>query len=490
VTELCDLGVMGLAVMGANLARNAARKGFGVALYNRHGDRTDKLMADHGHEGRFTPSKDVAGFAASLSKPRVLIIMVKAGKPVDDVIAELEPHLEEGDIVIDGGNSLFTDTDRRFAALKQKKLRFIGMGVSGGEEGALEGPSMMPGGERSAYDRIAPMVTKMAAQVEGTPCAAYIGLGGAGHYVKMVHNGIEYADMQLITEAYDLFKTVYGLDASAIADIFEGWKSSDLDSYLIDITTEVLKKRDAKTGGALVDSIVDEAEQKGTGRWTAANALDLGVPLTAITEAVYARALSGRRKLRGEAERLLPHKQPGRLDASQADIDAIRDALYASKIVAYAQGFEQMTAASKDYGWDLKLGEVATIWRGGCIIRARFLNRITEAYGDGHAIPNLILEDYFRDAVLKAEPAWRRVVALAVEHGVAIPAFSSSLSYFDGLRRSRGPANLLQGLRDYFGAHTYRRLDAEGSFHTRWGQDGAEVGIAESNVPRPGTPRS
>jgi len=490
VTELCDLGVMGLAVMGANLARNAARKGFGVALDNRHGDRTDKLMADHGHEGRFTPSKDVAGFVASLSKPRVLIIMVKAGKPVDDVIAELERHLEEGDIVIDGGNSLFTDTDRRFAALKQKKLRFIGMGVSGGEEGALEGPSMMPGGERSAYDRIAPMVTKMAAQVEGTPCAAYIGLGGAGHYVKMVHNGIEYADMQLITEAYDLFKTVYGLDASAIADIFEGWKSSDLDSYLIDITTEVLKKRDAKTGGALVDSIVDEAEQKGTGRWTAANALDLGVPLTAITEAVYARALSGRRKLRGEAERLLPHKQPGRLNASQADIDAIRDALYASKIVAYAQGFEQMTAASKDYGWDLKLGEVATIWRGGCIIRARFLNRITEAYGDGHAIPNLILEDYFRDAVLKAEPAWRRVVALAVEHGVAIPAFSSSLSYFDGLRRSRGPANLLQGLRDYFGAHTYRRLDAEGSFHTRWGQDGAEVGIAESNVPRPGTPRS
>jgi len=490
VTELCDLGVMGLAVMGANLARNAARKGFGVALYNRHGDRTDKLMADHGHEGRFTPSKDVAGFVASLSKPRVLIIMVKAGKPVDDVIAELERHLEEGDIVIDGGNSLFTDTDRRFAALKQKKLRFIGMGVSGGEEGALEGPSMMPGGERSAYDRIAPMVTKMAAQVEGTPCAAYIGLGGAGHYVKMVHNGIEYADMQLITEAYDLFKTVYGLDASAIADIFEGWKSSDLDSYLIDITTEVLKKRDAKTGGALVDSIVDEAEQKGTGRWTAANALDLGVPLTAITEAVYARALSGRRKLRGEAERLLPHKQPGRLNASQADIDAIRDALYASKIVAYAQGFEQMTAASKDYGWDLKLGEVATIWRGGCIIRARFLNRITEAYGDGHAIPNLILEDYFRDAVIKAEPAWRRVVALAVEHGVAIPAFSSSLSYFDGLRRSRGPANLLQGLRDYFGAHTYRRLDAEGSFHTRWGQDGAEVGIAESNVPRPGTPRS
>ena len=477
MTELCDLGVMGLAVMGANLARNAARKGFGVALFNRHDSRTDSLMEEFGHEGRFTPAKDIAGFVASLARPRVMIIMVKAGKAVDDVIAELVPHLEEGDIIIDGGNSLFTDTDRRFAALKEKRLRFIGMGVSGGEEGALEGPSMMPGGEPEAYRRIEPMVTKMAAQVDGEPCATYIGPGGAGHYVKMVHNGIEYADMQLITEAYDLFKTVYGLDAPAIADIFGQWKSSELDSYLIDITTDVLKKRDARTGGAFVDSIVDEAEQKGTGRWTAANALELGVPLTAITEAVYARALSGRRKLRAEAEKLLPYRQPPGLAASQADIAAIRDALYASKIVAYAQGFEQMTAASKDYGWDLKLGEVATIWRGGCIIRARFLDRISEAYADGHAIPNLILEDYFRSAVLKAEPAWRRVVALAVEHGVAIPAFSSSLSYYDGLRRSRGPANLLQGLRDYFGAHTYRRLDAEGSFHTRWSQDGSEVSV-------------
>ena len=477
MAQLSDLGVMGLAVMGANLARNAARKGFGVALYNRHGERTDRLMEEFGHEGRFTPTKDIAGFVAALSKPRVMIIMVKAGKPVDDVIDELVPHLEAGDIIIDGGNSLFTDTDRRFAALKEKKLRFIGMGVSGGEEGALEGPSMMPGGERDAYARIEPMVTKMAAQVEGTPCATYIGLGGAGHYVKMVHNGIEYADMQLITEAYDLFKTVYGLEASAIAEIFEGWKTSELDSYLVDITTEVLKKRDAKTGGALVDSIVDEAEQKGTGRWTAANALELGVPLTAITEAVFARALSGRRKLRGEAQTILPYTQPPGLKAGQAEIDAVRDALYASKIVAYAQGFEQMTAASKDYGWDLKLGEVATIWRGGCIIRARFLDRIVDAYKTEAVIPNLILQDYFRDAVLKAEPAWRRVVALAVEHGVAIPAFSSSLSYYDGLRRARGPANLLQGLRDYFGAHTYRRLDEEGSFHTRWGQDGTEMKV-------------
>jgi 6-phosphogluconate dehydrogenase len=393
--------------------------------------------------------------------------MVQAGKPVDDVIDELLPYLEPDDIVIDGGNSLFTDTDRRFTSLKEKKVRFIGMGVSGGEEGALEGPSMMPGGEKDAYARIEPMVTKMAAQVDGTPCCTYIGIGGAGHYVKMVHNGIEYADMQLIAEAYDLFKTMYGLDATAIAKIFEQWKTGDLDSYLIEITAVVLNKRDEKTGGALVDAILDEAEQKGTGRWTARNALDLGVPLTGITEAVYARVL----------EKKLPHKQaPGR-KPEQADIDAIRDALYASKIVAYAQGFQQMTAASKEYGWDLRLGEVATIWRGGCIIRARFLDRIVEAYKADSAIPNLILQDYFRDAVLRVEESWRGVVTLAVKHGVAIPAFSSSLSYYDGLRRARGPANLLQGLRDYFGAHTYRRLDAEGSFHTRWGQDEKEVSL-------------
>jgi 6-phosphogluconate dehydrogenase len=477
MTQLSDLGVLGLAVMGANLARNAARKGFGVALYNRHGGRTDDLVRDFGHEGRFTPTKDLQSFVAALAKPRVIILMVQAGKAVDDVISELLPYLDPNDIVIDGGNSLFTDTDRRFTALKEKNLRFIGMGVSGGEEGALEGPSMMPGGERDAYARIEPMVTKMAAQVDGTPCCTYIGPGGAGHYVKMVHNGIEYADMQLIAEAYDLLKTVYGLDAAAIARIFGQWKTGDLDSYLIEITAAVLNKRDEKTGGALVDAILDEAEQKGTGRWTARNALDLGVPLTGITEAVYARVLSAQRVLRAEAEKKLPRQQkPGR-KPDETEIDAIRDALYASKIIAYAQGFQQMTVASKEYGWDLRLGEVAKIWRGGCIIRARFLDRIVEAYKADAAIPNLVLQDYFRDAVLKAEDSWRRVVTLAVEHGVPIPAFSSSLSYYDGLRRSRGPANLLQGLRDYFGAHTYRRLDADGSFHTRWGQDGKEVSL-------------
>src|ERR1700756_4662379 len=415
MTQPSDPGVLGLAVMGANLARNAARKGFAVALYNRHGGRTDDLVRDFGHEGRFTPTKDLKSFVGALAKPRVILIMVQAGKPVDDVIDELLPYLEADDIVVDGATALFPDTDRRFASLKEKKVRFIGMGVSGGEEGALEGPSMMPGGEKDAYARIEPMVTKMAAQVDGTPCCTYIGIGGAGHYVKMVHNGIEYADMQLITEAYDLFKTIYGLDSSAIAKIFEHWKTGDLDSYLIEITAAVLNKRDEKTGRALVDAIVDEAEQKGTGRWTARNALDLGVPLTGITEAVYARVLSAQRALRTEAEKRLPRQQTPSRKPQQAEIDAIRDALYASKIIAYAQGFQQMTIASQEYGWDLRLGEIAKIWRGGCIIRARFLNRITDAYKADGGIPNLVLQDYFREAVLKAEDSWRRVGTLAVE---------------------------------------------------------------------------
>jgi 6-phosphogluconate dehydrogenase len=472
--QLADIGVLGLAVMGANLARNAARKGFGVAVFNRNGARTDELIGEHGSEGRFTPSKTIPDFVASIAKPRAIIIMVKAGQPVDQVIEELLPHLETGDIIIDGGNSLYTDTNRRFHYLKDRDIKFIGMGVSGGEEGALEGPSMMPGGTREAYARIEPIVTKMAAQVDGEPCCAYIGTEGSGHYVKMVHNGIEYADMQLITEAYDLFKTVYGLEAPAIADIFAEWMKGDLDSYLIDITSAVLRKIDS-TGKPLVDSIVDEAEQKGTGRWTAQSALDLGVPLTSITEAVFARALSGRRAQRAEAEKLFPHEAPAKRQITQADIDAVKDALYASKIVAYAQGFEHLTVASEQFGWDLKLGEVASLWRGGCIIRARFLNRIRDAYDAGVAGPNLLLQDYFRDAVSKAEPNWRKVVGLAIEQGIPVPAFSSSIAYYDGLRRARGPANLLQGLRDYFGAHTYGRLDKPGKFHTRWSQDGSEI---------------
>ena len=446
----------------------------GSALYNRHVERTDELVKEHGGEGHFFPTKTLPDFVAAIRKPRAIIVMVKAGKPVDDVIDELVPHLEPGDILIDGGNSQFTDTNRRSRALKDTGIRFIGMGVSGGEEGALNGPSMMPGGEPESYLRIEPIVRKMAAQVDGTPCVAFIGPEGAGHYVKMVHNGIEYADMQLIAEAYDLLKTVYGLDAGAIAGIFEEWKKGDLDSYLIEITATVLRKRDA-TGSALVDQIVDEAEQKGTGRWAVQSALDLGVPLTAITEAVFARALSARRSQRLTAEKLLAHAALKVRKPSQADIDAIRDGLYASKIVAYAQGFEEMAAASQEYGWSLKLGELAMIWRGGCIIRARLLHRITEAYEKDPAAPNLLLQPFFRDAVTKAEPNWRKMLALAIESGVPTPAFSSSLAYFDGMRRGRGPANLLQGLRDYFGAHTYRRLDKPGVYHTRWSQDGSEV---------------
>ena len=477
MSDLADIGVTGLAVMGANLARNAARKGLRVAVHNRSGEKTRQLLAGHGGEGAFIGCESTPGFVASLARPRVILIMVKAGKPVDAVIGELLEHLDEGDIVVDGGNSLFEDTRRREALLSGKGLHYVGMGVSGGEEGALEGPSMMPGGSSEAWERIAPMVTRMAARVDGVPCCALMGPDGAGHYVKMVHNGIEYADMQLITEAYDLLRTVYGRSAAELGQIFAGWNTGDLDSYLIEITATVLGKRDPSGTGALVDMIADEAEQKGTGRWTAQSALELGVPITAITEAVFARALSGRPAQRRAAGAALGGLRGAVRTAGQAEIDKIRDALYASKIVAYAQGFEQLAVASKQYGWDLDLREIATIWRGGCIIRARFLDRIQEGYAAHRDAESLLLQPYFRDAVLKAEQAWRDVVVLAVQHGVAVPAFASSLAYYDGLRRSRGPANLLQGLRDYFGAHTYRRTDRDGSFHIRWSQDGGETAI-------------
>jgi len=469
-----DLGVIGLAVMGANLARNAASRGFGVALFNRHSERTDALMREHGGEGRFVATKSLQDFVSALAAPRIVVVMVKAGGPVDELIDELLPLLQPSDVLVDAGNSLFSDTMRRSKVCRAKDIQFVGMGVSGGEEGALKGPSMMPGCERAAYRRIAPFFTKMAAQAAGAPCCAHIGPDGAGHYVKMVHNGIEYADMQLIAETYDILKSVYGLSAPAIGDVFQSWKTSDLDSYLIDISAVVLHKRD-QTGAALVDQIVDEAEQKGTGRWTAQSALDLGAPVTAITEAVYARALSSRRDQRAIAERRFPHPQAAPLAAGAREIDALRGALYASKIVAYAQGFEQMGVAGAQYGWRLDLREIASIWRAGCIIRARMLERIMDAYQSEPALSNLLLADHFRDAVVKAEGAWRGVVSLAIASGVPTPAFSSALAYYDGFRRARGPANLLQGLRDYFGAHTYRRLDRPGVFHTRWSEDGREV---------------
>ncbi len=467
-------GVFGLAVMGQNLARNVASHGVSVAVYNRTPARTRQMLEDHGGEASFVPSYDVGSFVASIERPRAILVMVKAGAPVDDAIAQLRPHLAEGDIVIDGGNSYFGDTRRRAADLEGAGHRFLGTGISGGEEGALHGPSLMPGGTREAYGHVERLFTSIAAQVDGVPCCAYMGSDGAGHYVKMVHNGIEYADIQLIAEAYDFLGQALGLGPAEQAEIFREWNRGVLDSYLIQITSEVLAKRDAVTGRPLVDVILDEAEQKGTGKWTSQDALELGVPVTAITEAVFARALSAQKERRVAAAGILAGPA-GAARERDGLVDAVRDALYASKMVAYSQGFEQMTAASAQYGWDLDFGTIATIWRGGCIIRARFLNRIKEAYQEQPGLQSLLMAPYFRDAVASAQGAWRRVVRTAIELGVPTPAFSSALAYYDGYRRERTPANLIQGLRDYFGAHTYRRLDRAGSFHTRWAQDGAEV---------------
>jgi len=469
-------GLTGLAVMGQNLARNVAHHGFPIAVHNRTTAKTDQFMQDFGHEGpgRITGTRTVEEFVQAIARPRPIMIMVKAGKPVDAVIDELVPLLDQGDIIIDGGNSLFTDTRRREQDLAARGILFIGTGVSGGEEGALNGPSIMPGGPREAYDHVQDILTAISAHVDGEPCCTYIGPDGAGHYVKMVHNGIEYADMQLIAEAYDLLKNTFGYAAGELAGIFAQWNEGDLDSYLIQITAAVLRKTDAATGRPLVDVIQDEAEQKGTGRWTVQSALDLGVPITGITEAVFARIISSLKSQRQVASKTLPGPTVARRGRDQATVDAVRDALYASKVVAYAQGFEQLAAASSEYKWGLHPGELATIWRGGCIIRARFLSRIKDAYDEHPDLTNLLLAPYFRDAVAGSQDAWRRVVALAVEQGVPVPAFSSSLAYYDGYRRERGPANLIQGLRDYFGAHTYHRVDKPGSFHTRWAQDGTE----------------
>ena len=399
------------------------------------------------------------------------MIMVKAGAPVDAVIADLVPFLEEGDILIDGGNSYFTDTQRREKELKAKGLLFIGTGVSGGEEGALNGPSIMPGGEPEAYARVEPIFTKISAHVDGQPCCTHIGADGAGHYVKMVHNGIEYADMQLIAEAYDIMRNVLGLSAGELAQVFSEWNKGDLDSFLIQITSEVLTKVDEETGKPLVDLILDEAAQKGTGKWTSQNSLDLGIPVTTITEAVFARCMSALKQERVLAAKSLPGPSVAPYSGSKDElVAAIRDALYSSKVCCYAQGFQLMDAAAAENGWVLDRGSIATIWRGGCIIRAKFLNRIKEAYDQDPHLQNLLLAPYFTDAVNKGQSAWRRVVGLAAEQGIPVPAFSSALAYYDGYRRESLPANLLQGLRDYFGAHTYKRIDKEGVFHTQWAE--------------------
>ena len=470
------IGVTGLAVMGANLARNIASRGTSVAVHNRTTSRLDEFMDEHGSEGDFTRCETTQEFVDALEKPRRIIVMVKAGGPVDAVIEELTPLLDEGDIIIDAGNSFFKDTIRREKECGDNGLRFIGMGVSGGEEGALKGPSIMPGGPEEAWDELRGVLEEIAAQVDGQPCVVHVGPDGAGHYVKMVHNGIEYADIQLIAEAYDLLRHVGGLSVEEIAGIFDEWNQGDLESYLIEITATVLHQVDEKTGEPLVDSIVDQAEQKGTGRWTSIDALEVGVPLTGITEAVFARMLSASREERAEASKVLAGPTPGQQDQpTDTLVDDVRQALYASKVVAYAQGFAQMAAASEENDWDLDLADMAMIWRGGCIIRASFLDRISEALRDKPDTANLLMVEYFQQQVADAQDAWRRVIARAATEGVAIPAFASSLAFYDGYRRERGPAYLIQGLRDFFGAHTYLRVDEEGSFHTRWGQDGSEV---------------
>jgi 6-phosphogluconate dehydrogenase len=469
-------GLTGLAVMGANLARNVAHHDIPIAVHNRTQSKTDQFMSEHGSEGPITGTGTTQEFVQALERPRTIMTMVKAGPAVDAVIEELAPLLDEGDTIVDGGNSHFRDTQRRDKAMNERGLRFLGVGVSGGEEGALKGPSIMPGGSRESYDDVEHIFTSIAAQVDGTPCCTYVGADGAGHYVKMVHNGIEYADIQLIAEAYDLLRHGVGLEVPEIAQVFHEWNEGDLDSFLIEITATVLDKQDERTGQPLVDVILDQAEQKGTGRWTAQDALELGVPLTAITEAVFARSLSALGDQRATASKQLGGPTPGENARADRDlIDDVRQALYASKVVAYAQGFEQMTAAAKSEGWELDLGAMATIWRGGCIIRARFLDRIREAYDTDPETPNLLLVDYFRDAVADAQDSWRRVISHSVEIGLPVPAFTSSLAYYDGYRRERGPASLIQGLRDLFGAHTYRRVDDEGAYHVRWGQDGSEV---------------
>ncbi|TYK47726.1 NADP-dependent phosphogluconate dehydrogenase [Actinomadura decatromicini] len=471
--EMARIGVTGLAVMGRNLARNLARHGHSVALHNRTSARTKALVEEFGGEGTFIPADTPEAFVAALERPRRLVIMVKAGGPTDAVIDEFAPLLDPGDMIVDGGNANFTDTRRREAALRERGIHFVGTGISGGEEGALHGPSIMPGGSAESYTALGPLLEDIAAKVDGTPCCTHVGPDGAGHFVKMVHNGIEYADMQLIAESYDLLRHAAGLAPAEIAEVFRTWNTGRLESYLIEITAEVLAHTDVATGRPFVDVVLDQAEQKGTGRWTVQTALDLGVPVSGIAEAVFARSVSGHAGLR-EAAQNLPGPARGPV-AGSGLADAVEKALYASKIVAYAQGFHQIQAGSAEYGWDIDLGAMAAIWRGGCIIRARFLDRIRAAYQADPETPTLLTDAHFTEALGDAQDAWREVVGTAARLGIPVPGFSTALAYYDSLRADRLPAALTQAQRDYFGAHTYRRVDRDGSFHTLWGGDRTEV---------------
>lgn len=482
-----QIGVTGLAVMGANLARNLARNGYTVALHNRSAEKTDALLAEHGSEGDFIRTETLQEFVDSLESPRRIMVMVKAGAPVDSVIDQLTPLLDEGDIIIDGGNSHFPDTIRRERTLAEKGLHFVGVGVSGGEEGALWGPSLMPGGSAESYKYIGPMLEKIAAKApqDDSPCCAWISTDGAGHFVKMVHNGIEYADMQVIGEAYDILRSIAGLEPAEQARVFKDWNKTDLNSYLIEITSEVLGHVDAKTGKPLVDVIVDAAGQKGTGRWTVQAALDLGAPVTAIAESVFARALSSSDPaVRELAQQKLPAGLIATTGVGAGDpefVEDVRRALLASKLVAYAQGMDMIARAGAEYGWELKLDVIASLWRAGCIIRAELLGDIMSAYAGDEPV-NMLLSPQFASLMEELVPSWRRVVGKASALGVPVPVFSSALAYYDGLRRDRLPASLIQGQRDFFGAHTYGRVDAEGAYHTMWGGDRTEVNADDIHV--------
>ncbi len=476
MTEKANIGVVGLAVMGSNLARNlASREGNRVAIYNRSTDKTQTLTQEH-PEANFIAAETIDDFVESLESPKTAIIMVQAGTGTDAVINQLAERFSPGDIIVDGGNALFTDTIRREKDLAAQGINFVGAGISGGEEGALNGPSIMPGGSHEAYQTLGPILESIAAVAEGEPCVAHIGADGAGHFVKMIHNGIEYADMQLIAEAYDILRQA-GMEPVEIAKVFKDWNHGELESYLIEITAEVLEQVDSETGKPLVDVIVDQAGSKGTGVWTVKNALDLGVPVSGIAEAVFARSLSSQGLQRSARPELAGETASWQIDRNEL-IEKVRKALFASKIIAYSQGFDAIRAGAKEYDWEIDLGEVAKIWRAGCIIRARFLNRITEAYKSQPDLQALLYADYFRDEIKDALPAWREVVAGAAMAGIPNPAFSSSLSYYDGLRADRLPAALVQGQRDFFGAHTYKRIDKPGTFHTLWSADRSEIQTA------------
>ena len=464
-----SFGVIGLAVMGENIALNIERNGFPIAVYNRSREKTDAFMKNRAQGKNAVATYSLEEFVQNLERPRRILVMVKAGKPVDLVIEGLKPLLDPDDMIIDGGNSLYDDTERRVKDLEAAGFNFIGMGVSGGEEGALNGPSLMPGGSKAAYDAIEPIVTKIAAQVDDGPCVTYIGQGGSGHFVKMVHNGIEYGDMQLIAEAYDLMKNTLGMTQEELHTTFAEWnKTEELDSFLTEITADIFTQTDEETGKPLVELIMDKAGQKGTGRWTVMSALELGVSIPTITAAVNARIMSGAKAERVEAEKQITGPTATFDGDKKEFINKIRDALYCSKICSYAQGMDLLSKASELNGYDLNLGETARIWKGGCIIRAAFLNKIKAAYDQDANLANLLLAPEFKQTILDRQSAWREVIATAAKIGIPVPAFSASLDYFDSYRRARLPQNLTQAQRDYFGAHTYERIDKEGSFHTEW----------------------